>query len=143
MHPRMNVALHRNELRLIVFRVDGGRAWWLRLVPLWVDFRKRVDVVRGLIVIVNLQLLGNLHRKNVRQILAALLVISHSLRRRGRALIATGDIYDYPLEGATRSRSHILSEYRSSVLFRTGRLFRHINRFHLRRRARVGYLSRY
>src|ERR1700674_938002 len=45
-HPRMDVALHRDELRLVEFfgkRRSPGR---LRLIPLVVDLRQGVNVVR-------------------------------------------------------------------------------------------------
>src|SRR5580700_7123603 len=50
-HPRVNVALHGNHLRLVVLIDDGRRAGRLRFVPLPVNFRERVNVVRSLIVV--------------------------------------------------------------------------------------------
>src|ERR1700722_8413493 len=45
MHPRMDVALHGDELRLVVLCVNRKRASRLRLIPFRVHLRQRMDVV--------------------------------------------------------------------------------------------------
>src|SRR5580704_3082392 len=44
-HPRMNVALYGDKLRLVVFVHDRRRSRWMRFVPLAVDLGQRTDVV--------------------------------------------------------------------------------------------------
>src|SRR4030088_1756000 len=53
-HPGVNVALHRNELRLLISHFDRWRARRLRLVPLGIRLRHRVNVVRSLVVVLYL-----------------------------------------------------------------------------------------
>src|SRR5882762_4001086 len=78
-HPGMDVAFHRNELHLVVLIGDGRSAWRLRLVPLTVDLSQRVDVMRGLIFVGNLEFLVHLKRKDMRYIAAAFLREYHGL----------------------------------------------------------------
>src|SRR5882672_2780726 len=76
-HPRVHVAFDRNELRLLPRGVDRRGSNGLRLVPLGVYLRERVDVVRRLIVVVDLERLVHPHDGDVRDVLATLLVIPH------------------------------------------------------------------
>ena len=73
-HPGMNVALHRNELRFVILLDIRRRAGGLRFVPLAIDRRARVNVVRRLVVIDDLQFLIDLKRQNVRRVVTALLI---------------------------------------------------------------------
>src|SRR4051812_39742599 len=75
LHPGMNVALDRNSnffAREGLVQGSGSRR--LRLVPLAIIHRNRMNVVRGLIGIGDVQSLANAKSHNVRRILAALLV---------------------------------------------------------------------
>src|SRR5215468_9226249 len=84
MHPGMHVTLHGNELRLVVFFADRWRSRWLGLVPLAVQLRQRVDVMRGLVLVHDLEFLVHLERQNVWDITASLL---RKDRRRTRRAI--------------------------------------------------------
>jgi len=62
------------KLRLVILLTDGRRfPAGLRLVPLAIQLRQRVDVVRGLILIHDLQFLIHLKRQDVRNVTATLL----------------------------------------------------------------------
>src|SRR6266852_9588469 len=84
-HPGMHIAFHGNEFRLVVLFADRGRSRWLRLVPFAVQLRQWMDVVRGLILILNLQFLVHLKSQQVRNIPAAFL--SEDRGRTGGGLI--------------------------------------------------------
>src|SRR5271170_7031742 len=96
-HPRMNVALHRNEFRFVILRVDGRRSGRLRLVPFRIYFREWMDVMRCLIVVEDLQNLARLHRQDVRKILAALLVVSDNFGGRCARRVACRNVDDNEL----------------------------------------------
>ncbi len=66
-HPGVNVALYVNHLRLVVFRNDRRRTRRLRLIPLLVNFGERMNIVRSLIIVGDLQLLIGLKRQHVRE----------------------------------------------------------------------------
>src|ERR1700674_3494806 len=140
-HPRMNVALHRDELHLVVLINDGRSARRLRVVPLAIDLGQRVDVVGGLILIQDFERLVHLKRKNMRPIAAALL--RENCRLRGRSLIRRScrnvhhDIY----ERIVRAGNHRFGRRRSGVLFRATRLFGHVDRFLLGWRSLVSDLA--
>src|SRR6266403_2672920 len=72
-HPGVDVAFHGDEFHLVVLIHDGRCARRLRFVPLAVDLGERMDVMRGLIFVENLEWLGHLKRKDVRYVTAALL----------------------------------------------------------------------
>src|SRR5580692_560708 len=80
-HPRVNIAFHRNEFRLFPFGINRRRAVGLRLVPFLIYLRQRMDVVGSLVVVIDLQLLVRFQRQNMRNILTALLVVPSRLRR--------------------------------------------------------------
>src|SRR5277367_2758426 len=140
-HPRMDVALYGDEFRLVPLRIYRRRAWRLRLVPFLICFRQRMDVVRGLVVVENLQLLARLHGQHVRQIFTAFLIVAHALRRSCGAFIAGGNVNYHPLQGVARTGGDVLRQDRSGVLLGARRFLGHINRPHLRRRSGVGHLA--
>src|ERR1039458_3914391 len=75
LHPGVLIALDRQHdffAGEVLF--DRSGRWWLRFVPLAIIFRCGMDVVRGLIVILNLHGLSRHYAPPVRMILAAALV---------------------------------------------------------------------
>src|SRR5215469_294456 len=87
-HPRMHVALHRDGNFLACEGVFHLGAGWLRLIPLAVIRRHRMDVMRSGIVVHQLQLLISAHSHHVRLVHAALLFDDNRLARRIKLLIS-------------------------------------------------------
>src|ERR1700687_1854397 len=126
-HPRMDVALHRNELRLAEFfgkRRSPGR---LRLIPLVIDFSQGMNVVRRLIVIDDFERLIHLEGKDVRNVLAAFLVEGCGLAGRSVVGSAGGDVNHNIFEAVVRSGDHSFSHNWGRVLLGAARFLRHVN----------------
>src|SRR5258706_2905524 len=75
LHPGMNIALdrHRRPLRLIeafLLQVAAG----LRFVPLAIDLRQRMDIVRSLIAVADIHFLPGDNAQYVRLVQTAMLV---------------------------------------------------------------------
>src|SRR5450759_3916921 len=135
----MNVALHRNELTFFIRHLERWRSVWLRLVPLGVQLRHRVDVVRGLVVIVDLQRLIHFHCRYVRDVLTPLLIIG---RRLGslRPLIAGRDVNDDIFERISRTYADGFSHHWSRVLL-GARGFLGLSLIHISEPTRLGMIS--
>src|SRR5260370_3781471 len=95
MHPRMDVALHRDELRLAEFFDKRRSSRGLRLIPFVIDFGQGMNVVRSRIVVHDFKFLVDDHRNAVRYILAALLVDRTRLCRRGIIRPPPPDLYNH------------------------------------------------
>src|ERR1700737_1009457 len=136
MHPGMNIALHRNELRLLISDLDWRGSRRLRPVPLGIQLRHRVNVVRSLVVILDLEWLIYFHCGDVWNVLTPFLIVDHSLRCRG-ALITRRHVNDDIFESVSGTDADGFCHDRRGVLFGARRLLRHVDWFHFRRRARV------
>src|SRR5258707_9299780 len=80
LHPGMLVALHwKHDFFASEILFDCGGRGRLRLVPLAVVFRCGMDVVRGLIVIFDLDGLTGHHAHHVGMVLATALVEDHGV----------------------------------------------------------------
>ena len=80
----MLIAFHRNQnFRTRKRLFDRWCAVWLRLVPLWIALRRRVNVVLCSITVSNAQLLVNLNTQHVRTIVTTVLI---KLNRSGRRI---------------------------------------------------------
>src|SRR3974390_1271717 len=82
-HPWMNVALYGEDFVLVVFLGDGRSPGRLRFVPLAVEFRERVDVVRGLVFVSDFDFLIDLEGQDMRNVAATLLGEDRGRGRRG------------------------------------------------------------
>ena len=140
-HPGMNIALHGDKFRLLVFRLNRRGAWRLRFIPFLIDFRQRMNVVRDLIVIYDFKRLVRLHDGDMGDVLAALLIVFHGLRAGSRSLIAGGDVDDDVLRAFPGAGHNVFGCDWRGVLFRARRFLRHVNRLHLWRSAGVSDLT--
>src|ERR1700682_5313892 len=93
MHPGMNIALHGNDLRLLISDLDWRGARRLRPVPLGIQLRHRVNVVRSLVVILDFEWLIYFHCGDVWDVLTPFLIVDDRLRCRG-ALITRRHVDD-------------------------------------------------
>ena len=75
LHPGVHVALHRyGHFGAAERVVDGSGTWRLRLIPLAIVFRHRVNVVGGLVVILDFECLAGHQGDDVGVVHATLLV---------------------------------------------------------------------
>src|SRR6202021_3918797 len=127
-HPGMDVALHRDKFRLVVFGCDWWSAGRLRLIPLDIDFGQGVNVVRWLVVVYNLQFLIGVHFQKMRNVLAALLIKGDGLRG-NLAVIrsAGGNIDDYVFQSIVGPGNNRFCGYGCSGLFRTTWFLAHVD----------------
>src|SRR6266851_910114 len=140
-HPGMDVALHRDELGLVVLVDNGRRTWGLRLVPLVVDFCQRVNVVGGLIFIQDLEFLIDLKREDMRQIAAALLRENCCLRRRRLIWGSRRNVHHHIFQRVVGTGYHGFRRRRRRILLRAAGLLRHVDGLLLCRCPFVGHLA--
>ena len=89
LHPRMLIALYRNEnLRASESLLNRRRSVWLRLVPLRIVFRGRMDVVLSRIAVSNLQLLVCLDAQHVWPVMTSVLIKRYRVGRGGKGIFA-------------------------------------------------------
>src|ERR1700751_1785284 len=138
----MHIALHRNELFLIELLAERRSARRLGLVPLAIYFGQRMNVVRRLIVVHNLQLLAGFHREHMWEILTAFLRKGDGLGGSAGLIRSSGrDVDNNVLQYIVRSGNYRLGGDWSGVLLSAGRLLRHVDGFLLGRGAGVGHFS--
>src|SRR5712675_451969 len=140
-HPWMHIAFHRNEFGLVVFVEDRRRTRGLGLVPLAVNFGQGMNVVRCLVVINDFQRLVNLKGKDVRNILATLLVKGCRLARGGVVWSARRNVHDHIFKAVAGSSHHRFSRNWRSVLLGATGLLGHVNGFGFCRRAFICHFS--
>src|ERR1700693_1791667 len=140
-HPWVNIALHRNEFRLVELLLNIWRARWLRLIPLAVYFGQRMDVMRCLVCVHNLQFLAGMQRDYVRGVLTALLSKGHSLRRGIGVIRPCRNVDNDVLQRVVRTGHHCLGCYRRVVLLGATRLLRHVDRLLFDRSAGIGHFA--
>src|SRR5216117_2995116 len=106
-HPGVDVALDGNELRLLPLGVNRRRPGGLGPVPLGIQLREWVDVVRVWIVVVDVERLVRLQHQHVGDVLAALLIEPDRFRGRGGPLIAGRDVHQHPAQRVPRARHDV------------------------------------
>src|SRR5437899_3373099 len=134
----MHIALHGNEFGLIVLVDDRWRAGRLRFVPLTIYFGKRMNVVRGLVVVDHFELLIHLKSEDVWDVLAAFLVERRRFARRSIVGSPGRDIDDDIFQAVARANDDRFRHDRSGVLLGATWLLGHVDRFGLCWRAFVG-----
>src|SRR5271157_6667842 len=98
MHPRMHVALHGNEFRLVVALANRRRTRRLRFIPLAIPLRLWMNVVDGLILVGDLQFLIDLEGQQVRDVPATLLRESRGIGRSRVDWRSRGNVDDHILQ---------------------------------------------
>src|ERR1700757_835334 len=65
LHPGVQIALHRNELFILVGVREGRGAWWLEFVPLAVELGEGMNVVGERVAVGDFQLLAGADGEDV------------------------------------------------------------------------------
>src|SRR5437762_2598664 len=141
MHPGMDIAFDRNEFHLVVLIGDRRSAWRLGLVPLTVDLSQRVDVMRSLILVRNLEFLVRLKRQDMRQIAAAFLRQYRSFRRWRLIGSSRRNVHHHIFQRVVRTGYDRFRRRRRRILLRAAGLFGHIDGLLLGRCPLIGYLA--
>src|ERR1700756_312861 len=124
-HPGMNLALHRNKFGTVELLHDGRRARWLRFVPLRVNLRHGMDIVRSLVAIHHVQLLPGVQRDDVRNVLAPFLREGDRLGWSVGIVPAGRDIDDNVFEGIVSASHYCFCVDRSRMLLLAAWLLGH------------------
>jgi hypothetical protein len=109
-HPSMNIALHMNELLVVIGVREGRSTGGLDAVPFAIDFAERVNVVRERVIVGNAHILPDAKREDMGRVVATLLVKGGCGGwRRGGVVVTSGNVNDHILDGVAGPGDDILS----------------------------------